>query len=228
MRCGILEARTAARNRGVRFGYRRCPACTVKETSFMSAADAQAVLDFWFGAPRSATHGQWRDAWFRKDAAFDAAIAQRFGAVVETALAGGLRDWTAAPGTTLARIVLLDQFTRNVFRDRPRAFAGDALALEAAQAMVAAGHDRALDPVQRAFVYLPFEHAESLAMQDESVRLFAALADETPSLRHMLAYAHRHRDVIVRFGRFAHRNAVLDRRSTAEELAFLSEAGARF
>ncbi len=194
----------------------------------MSAADAQAVLDFWFGPPGSATHGQWRDAWFRKDAAFDAAVAQGFAAMVETALAGGLRDWEATPGTALARIVVLDQFTRNMFRDTPRAFAGDALALAAAQALVGAGHDRALDPLPRAFVYLPFEHAESLPMQDESVRLFAALADESPALRPMLDYAHRHREAIVRFGRFAHRNALLGRVSTAEELAFLSQPGTRF
>jgi len=228
MRCGILEAGTAPRNRGALFGYRRCFARTVTKARFMSIAHAQAVLDFWFGAPGSATHGQWRDAWFRKDAAFDAEIAQRFGPVVETALAGGLRDWTAAPGTALARVVLLDQFTRNMFRDTPRAFGGDALALEAAQAMVTAGHDRGLDPVLRSFVYLPFEHAESAAMQDESVRLFTALADESPALRHMLDYAHRHRDVIVRFGRFPHRNAVLGRSATTAELAFLSQPGARF
>ena len=193
-----------------------------------TAADAQAVLDFWFGAPGSAMHGQWREAWFRKDVEFDAAIAQRFAPIVETALTGGLRDWMAAPDRALARIVLLDQFTRNMFRETPRAFAGDALALEAALAMVAAGHDRGLEAIPRSFAYLPFEHAESLAMQDESVRLFSGLADEMPTLRHMLAYANRHRDVIVRFGRFPHRNAVLGRNSTAEELAFLSQPGARF
>ena len=193
-----------------------------------TAADAQVVLDFWFGAPGSATHGQWRDAWFRKDATFDAAIAQRFGRVVEAALGGGLRDWMAVPEQALARIVVLDQFTRNMFRETPRAFAGDAAALEAAQAMVAAGHDRRLDAIPRGFVYLPFEHAESLAIQDESVRLFGALADDDPALRHMLEYAHRHRDVIVRFGRFPHRNAVLGRNCTATELAFLSQPCARF
>jgi uncharacterized protein (DUF924 family) len=190
--------------------------------------DAQGVLDFWFGAPGSATHGQWRDAWFRKDAVFDAEIAQRFGPAVATALAGGLREWPVGPETALARILLLDQFTRNMFRDTPRAFAGDALALAAAQQMVAAGEDRALDPIRRAFVYLPFEHAESLPMQDESVRRFTALADTMPALRHMLDYAHRHREVIVRFGRFPHRNAVLGRAGTAEERAFLSQPGTRF
>jgi uncharacterized protein (DUF924 family) len=190
--------------------------------------DAQAVLDFWFEAVGSPEHGQVRAEWFRKDAAFDAQIAQRFGAQVEQALAGGLADWAVQPTGALARIVLLDQFTRNMFRDTARAFAGDALALAAARALVAEGSDAALRPEQRVFAYLPFEHDESMAMQDESVRLFTALAAEAPALQNMLDYAHKHRAVIARFGRFVHRNELLGRVSTAEELAFLKEPGSRF
>jgi uncharacterized protein (DUF924 family) len=189
---------------------------------------ARAILDFWFGAPGTPGCGATRTEWFRKDGNFDAEIARRFGPVIEQALAGGLLEWDAAPEPALARILLLDQFTRNVFRDTPRAFAGDALALAAAQQMVATGSDAALLPVQRAFVYLPFEHAEDLAMQDESVRLFSALAHQAPELGDMLDYAHRHRAVIARFGRFAHRNAILGRASTAEEGAFLQEPGSAF
>ena len=190
--------------------------------------DAEAVLDFWFGAAGTPTHGQVRAEWFRKDAAFDAQIAQRFGSLVSNALAGGLAPWSTDPASQLARIVLLDQFTRNMFRDTAQAFAGDAQALAVAREMVACGFDAALRPEQRVFVYLPFEHHESLSMQDESVRLFTALVSQAPGLQHMLDYAHRHRAVIARFGRFAHRNEVLGRVSTAEELAFLNEPGSRF
>ncbi|KNZ31013.1 MAG: membrane protein [Methylibium sp. NZG] len=190
--------------------------------------DAQAVLDFWFGADGSPEHDALRPEWFRKDAAFDAQIAQRFGTLIETALAGGLADWANEPASALARIVVLDQFTRNVFRNTPRAFAGDPLALAAAQAMLARGQDRALRPVQRIFMALPFEHGEDLRLQAQSVQLFAALAAAEPVMAGNLDYAHRHQAVIARFGRFPHRNAVLGRASTAEELAFLQEPGSSF
>jgi len=185
-------------------------------------ADAQAVLDFWFGG------GGIRDEWFRKDAAFDALIAERFGRLIDRAVSGELRDWQRDPESALARIVLLDQFTRNVHRNSPRAFAGDALALAAAREMVASGQDRELPPERRAFVYMPFEHAEDLAAQDEAVRLFTALAAESPEHRDSLDYAQRHRAIVARFGRFPHRNAALGRVSTAEEAAFLQQPGSGF
>ena len=191
-------------------------------------ADAQAVLDHWFGAPGSPAYGSLRELWFRKSDATDREIAQRFGPLIERALRGELDAWTAQAPGALARIVLLDQFTRNALRDSPRAFAGDAQALNGALAMVGARQDEALPPEQRAFVYLPFEHAEGIAMQDEAVRLFTRLAAEAPALQDMLAYAHRHREVVQRFGRFPHRNALLGRQSTAEELAFLREPGSHF
>ncbi|MFL6662588.1 MAG: DUF924 family protein [Rhizobacter sp.] len=189
----------------------------------LPSGEAREVLDFWFG-----TEGATRDEWFRKDAAFDAVIRERFGALVERALAGELVDWGGAPASALARVLLLDQFTRNAFRDSPRAFAGDAQALAAARAMVAAGHDMALPPVQRSFVYLPFEHAEDLAAQDEGVKLFAALAAESPAQADYLDYARRHRDIVARFARFPHRNAVLQRVSTPEEIEFLRQPGSSF
>ena len=128
----------------------------------------------------------------------------------------------------LAEILLLDQFTRNIFRGQPRAFAGDARALALAQALVASGADRALTTIERWFAYLPFEHAESLPLQDKSVRLFTALAAEDERLADALDYAQRHRDVIRRFGRFPHRNAVLGRPSTADERDYLAQPGAGF
>lgn len=190
--------------------------------------EARAILDFWFGPPGSAGHGQNRAEWFRKNDSFDAEIAHRFGLVIERALHGELLGWDAHPESALARILVLDQFTRNTLRGSARAFAGDALALEAAQALLAAGHHASLLPVERMFACLPFEHAESLTMQDESMRLFQRLAADAPELDTLVEFARRHREIIVRFGRFPHRNAALGRASTAEELAFLQEPGSGF
>lgn len=191
-------------------------------------ADARAVLDFWFGAPGSATDGKPRVEWFRKSDAFDREIERRFAPLIDRALSGGLQDWDAQPPSALARILLLDQFTRNAFRDTPRAFAGDALALTAAQALVASGSDLALSPQQRAFAYLPFEHAEDLALQRESLRHFTRLNADAEGFAGSLDYAQRHHAIIERFGRFPHRNAILGRASTPEELAFLEEPGSSF
>ena len=182
---------------------------------------ADDIRAFWFGA--SAPDPRW----FRKDPAFDAEIRTRYGAAIEAALAGACEAWSATPRGALARILLLDQFTRNVFRDTPRAFAGDARALAAAEAAVARGFDRAVDAVQRAFFYLPFEHAEDAAAQDRSLALFGALARES-GRREPLEWAEKHAAIVRRFGRYPHRNAILGRASTAEELAFLGEPGSGF
>lgn len=191
-------------------------------------AQAQAVLDFWFLAPDNPGHGQSRAEWFRKDDAFDAQIRERFGALIDTAIDGGLRDWAATPRGALAQILLLDQFTRNVHRGTPRAFAGDAQALELAIALTQDGQDQQLEPTLRAFVYMPFEHAEDLAMQARAVELFQLLTQSREGFESMLDYAQRHQEVIARFGRFPHRNAILGRDSTPEELAFLQQPGSRF
>jgi len=185
---------------------------------------ATEVLDWWFGPDP----GEIRALWFTKSAQTDQEIAERFGLLIDEALAGGLAGWQAPAETALARILLLDQFTRNVFRGRERSFAGDALALDAARALCAAGLDLALPPLRRAFVYLPFEHAEDLACQDEAVARFTRLALEAPVLQGMLDYAHKHREVIVRFGRFPHRNELLGRASSPEEALFLQQPGSRF
>ncbi|HTS21313.1 MAG TPA: DUF924 family protein [Casimicrobiaceae bacterium] len=186
----------------------------------------EAILDFWFGPPGAAEYGTERDYWFRKDPAFDAALSARFGAAIETALAGGFAEWTTPRGE-LARIVLLDQFTRNSFRDTPRAFAGDALALSFAREACGRADDGELIGVERWFMYMPFVHAESLAAQERGVELFRRLRDET-GLGSQLAWAERHAEVIRRFGRFPHRNAILGRESTPEEIAFLATPGSRF
>jgi len=191
-------------------------------------AEAQAVLDFWFGAPTSADFGQARKAWFTKDDAFDQSIRDRFGALIERTLRGENDDWADDPLSALARIVVLDQFTRNAFRGTARAFAGDARALAAASRLVGARDDESLPPLLRSFAYLPFEHAERLAMQDESVRLFKRLVGTGDDPGRLVDFALRHRAIIERFGRFPHRNEILGRQSTAEEIAFLRQPGSGF
>jgi len=190
--------------------------------------DAETVLDFWFGAVDSPSYGHNRVEWFRKDAAFDASIRDRFGALIERALRGELEDWAASPSSALAQVIVLDQFTRNVFRDTPRAFAGDARALQAARAMVGSRQDEALPAFQRAFVYLPFEHAEGIEMQHEGARLYTRLAALDREQASGLDYAERHRAIIERFGRFPHRNRILGRQSTPEEIEFLKTSGSGF
>ncbi len=190
--------------------------------------EAQRVLDFWFGAPGSAEFGTQRAMWFQKRKGTDAAIRTQFQLDVEAALADALTDWNAHPRGTLARILLLDQFTRNIFRDTPRAFAGDAPALATAQRYVDDGSHLTLLPVERIFFYLPFEHAEDAAAQATAVALFRALAAAYSGFGSSLDYALRHQAVIDRFGRFPHRNAILGRDSTAEELDFLAQPGSRF
>lgn len=189
------------------------------------AASPQDVLDFWFGRPAAA---QALPQWFRKDPAFDGQIAQRFGATIERALVGHLDVWQRTPASTVALLVVLDQFTRNTRRNTPGAFAGDARALRIAQAAVARGDDRQLGCWHRSFVYLPFEHAEDRAVQTVALELFAALAAQHPETTAQHEWAVKHAQIIERFGRYPHRNLALGRVSTAEELAFLLQPGSSF
>jgi uncharacterized protein (DUF924 family) len=189
---------------------------------------AQAVLDFWFGAPDSPDYGRTRKAWFRKNAAFDTQLCERFGALIDAGRAGALDAWSATPSGTLALVIVLDQFSRNCHRGTALAFAGDDSALALAQQLVASGADRKLPTrFHRMFAYLPFEHAESMDMQRESLRLFGELSHE-PDCASFYDYAVRHALVIERFGRYPHRNAALARVSTDAELAFLREPGSSF
>ena len=184
------------------------------------------VLDFWFGAPGSVDYGKSREAWFRKSGAFDALICERFSGFYDAAHAGQLTHWRDSPLSLLALTIVCDQFPRNLFRDSPRAFTSDAAALSCAQHMVAQGWDRRLYAVQRQFVYLPFEHAEDLAMQRESLRLFGELDQESGG--DLLVWARKHAMIVERFGRFPHRNAMLGRASTPEEMEFLKGPDSRF
>ncbi|RPH45819.1 MAG: DUF924 domain-containing protein [Burkholderiales bacterium] len=195
----------------------------------MSAADPRVaeILDFWFGEPGSSERGRAREVWFRKDLAFDDTIRTRFGAVVDEAAAGGLAGWDGSDTGALALLVVCDQFPRNLFRGEARAFALDPRALATARALVAAGRDRALAPLERVFVYLPFEHSESIDDQREAVRLLGLLRDD-PQAGSYHEWAVKHFEVVQRFGRFPHRNEALGRASTPEEIAFLAQPGSRF
>ncbi|MEZ5654065.1 MAG: DUF924 family protein [Burkholderiaceae bacterium] len=193
-------------------------------------AGPQSVLDFWFGEPGSAEVGQRRPRWFQKSDAFDAEIRTCFGATIEAALDGACDAWTAADAPLshhVAYIVVLDQFTRNVYRDCARMVAGDARALTAAGALVARGDDRRLPALQRWFCYLPFEHAEDLVIQNRSLALFADLARE-PGMEDVFEWARKHQVIVARFGRFPHRNRLLGRTSTPEETVFLAGPDSSF
>jgi len=187
---------------------------------------AEALLAFWF-ADEQAT------CWFAKSAVFDEKIRTQFGADVQAAAEGRLDAWAGTPPGWLALLILLDQCPRNLYRDDARAWAQDVGAQRLALSGIAEGFDRRLPPLQRVFAYLPLEHAENEGLQQRSVALFEALcadapAAERPRFEGFLDYARRHRDVIARFGRFPHRNAVLGRLGTAQELHYLAQPGAGF
>lgn len=186
---------------------------------------AAEVLSFWFGDPTE--YGQRLKQWFEKNAAFDDAIRARFLTVYEDAAAGRLSHWRESPPECLAFIVVLDQFSRNLFRNDPRAFDADARALGAARTAIERGIDQRLLPVERQFVYLPFEHSESLEDQQRCCALMETLKafSETNDIH---GWAMKHLAVIERFGRFPHRNAALGRVSTPEEVEYLAQPGAGF
>jgi uncharacterized protein (DUF924 family) len=189
----------------------------------MSDYRPEDVLAFWFG--EGAEYGKRRKQWFEKDVTFDAEIGRRFSALYERLRASG--EWLAPARPCLAHIIVLDQFPRNMFRGTPRAFATDPLALQAARHAIDAGYDRDLLPVERLFVYLPFEHSERLEDQERACALCEPLG-AFPETDDVPRYAYAHRDIIRRYGRFPHRNSILGRSSTPEELEFLKQPGSSF
>lgn len=195
-----------------------------------SSASIQTILTFWFGDPavEATDYASRRKFWFGKQPDFDAAIQQQFQEVYDQAAQGQLDDWLQTPEGCLALLIVLDQFSRNLFRDQPQAFAADVRALSIAQQVVTQGFDRQLAPIQRVFVYLPFEHSENFQHQRQSVARFEQLQAEAPELADTYDYAVRHQAVIERFGRFPHRNKILGRVSTPEEAEFLTQPGSSF
>lgn len=201
----------------------------------MAAAPWQPLLDWWFGSALDAVEvaEQRSSLWFGKSACQDLDSENRFGGLVRQALDGGLQDWAGEPQGWLALILLLDQLPRMIFRDSPRAYAGDARAQQLVRQGLEAGLDRQLQRIERVFVYIVLEHAEDLASQDEAVRRYEELQAESSAAEKVLfagylAYARKHQAVIARFGRFPHRNAILGRPCSAEETHFLTEPGSRF
>jgi uncharacterized protein (DUF924 family) len=195
----------------------------------------QDLLHWWFGQGSSATEiaAEKQRLWFGYRPQQDAEARERFGALVEQALNGDLQDWAELPEGWLALVLLLDQLPRMIHRDTPRAFAGDERAQQLVRDGLAHGGDMLLSPIQRVFIYLVPEHAENLAVQDLAVAHFTALRDiaaehEQALFRDFLDYAERHREVISRFGRFPHRNAILGRDSSDAEQSFLQQPGSSF
>ena len=198
-------------------------------------ATPEDVLDFWFGQPGSAADVAARQSklWFGKSADNDRQVTERFAGTLAAAGAGLLDHWVLTPRNRLALIVVLDQFPHHIHRNHGQSFAYDAQSLALAQAMIENGDAARVAPIEQVFAYLPLEHAESLALQDQSVALYAQLAAkadaaERPLFEGFLDYAVKHREVIARFGRFPHRNALLGRTSNADEIAFLQQPGSRF
>jgi len=198
-------------------------------------ATPEAILDYWFGAPGTAREIAERQLklWFGKLPEKDREVSEKFTSTFNAAIAGSLDEWAASPRGRLALVIVLDQFPHHIHRDTPDAFAQDAKALALSLAALAAGEDKSLALIERVFLYLPLEHAESIAMQDLSVAQYQQLVDEAPEseralFANFLDSAHKHREVVLRFVRFPHRNDILGRPSSAEEIAFLKQPGSRF
>jgi uncharacterized protein (DUF924 family) len=190
-------------------------------------AEPEDILAFWFGAPLEGATPERNKLWFAKSADTDQLIRSRFLPVHQQAQNGALGHWLEAPRPCLAFVIVTDQFPRNLFRDTPAAFATDALALGAARHALEQDFDRRLQPIERVFLYLPFEHSEDKRDQARAVTLFDALRAEE-GMEGFYQYALAHQRIIERFGRFPHRNAILGRASSPEEIAFLKEPGSRF
>ena len=183
----------------------------------------RALLDAWFGPPGDPSRERHRDIWFKGTAEFDAGLREAFLADYEAGAAGQLRSWEALPESALALVLLLDQIPRNIFRDTPRAYAADAAARAAADRALARGFDRLVPEAWRRFFYMPFHHSENLADQRRSAALFDGLPGQRDRRGSVRRYGRPYVEVIARFGRFPHRNAILGRASTPEESAFLAE-----
>lgn len=202
------------------------------------APSADEVLAFWFGPdwntlPAHQVAERQKKLWWSKHPDVDAECRTRFEALVQQAAANQLDDWTEVPQSMLALILLLDQMPRNIYRDTPQAFAFDELARQCCHLALAMGLDQALPPIARVFVYLPLEHAEDLDDQEYVVQLMRGLAkaasgEDKPAFDGYADYARRHHAVIERFGRFPHRNRILGRESTPEEVEFLKQPGSSF
>ncbi|UTV99054.1 DUF924 domain-containing protein [Marinomonas rhizomae] len=176
----------------------------------------QRVLDFWFNDIEP-------NQWFEKNIDFDNTIKNRFGELHQQAVQGELSAWRHSPKSALAEIIILDQFSRNIYRDKPASFAADPMALALAQVAISKGFDQELSLSERSFLYMPYMHSESAVIHEEAVTLFRDLG-----IVNNLDFELKHKKIVDRFGRYPHRNAILGRQSSAEELAFLEEPNSSF
>ena len=201
----------------------------------MKLEQAELILEYWFGteADDLVAANQHAALWWKKNPQVDQEIRERFASLLDAAANGDMDAWLIHPRGRLALIILADQFSRNMYRDTPRSFAFDQFAQTWCKAGLDSGADRGLRPIERVFFNLPLEHSESLEDQQRSVALCKSLAENVPAAHRelfdgYLRYAERHRDIVQRFGRFPHRNAILGRDSTEEEIAFLQQPGSSF
>jgi len=234
----LLVRYLAARKKNSRSSRQTCRIVIIKTSNLYGAnmATVEEVLRYWFGESNSDQQvlAQKGKLWFGKNEQVDRDIEARFGAMVVAASQAPLLTGDEPSAKRyLASILLLDQFTRNIYRDDARAFAQDSLALKLALDALDKGCDKALRPIERVFIYLPLEHSEDIELQNRSVKLFENLRNEVgedllPAFDSFLDYAIRHQEIIARFGRFPHRNAILGRTSTAEEREFLKQPNSSF
>ncbi|NEQ97530.1 MAG: DUF924 domain-containing protein [Cyanothece sp. SIO2G6] len=189
-----------------------------------------AILNFWFGGPweQEPSYTQQRKLWFRKSEQTDQLIRDQFSQIYRQIAAGSRQSWSTTAQGALAAVIVLDQFSRNMFRETPQAFATDAQALAVAEKAIAQGFDQQVFPAQRLFFYLPFEHSENKQHQQRSVMLFQTLTHQSEELKDTYDYALKHQIIIEQFGRFPHRNGILGRSSTPAEIAFLQQPGSSF
>ncbi len=185
------------------------------------------ILDFWFGREDEENYGEFREAWFKKDEAFDNEVRNRFLDDYEQAARGDYDEWQGQPESCLALVIVLDQFPRNLFRGDPKTHVTDDKALAISREAVQKRLDKELPPFQRHFLYMPFMHSEDVEDQHRSVELFQNLAAENNG-PDVTEFAKEHRDIVDRFGRFPHRNALLGRETTPEEAEFLEQSGSSF
>ncbi len=194
-------------------------------------ATPDEILDFWFGTGDDPFERS--ELWWKADAEFDTEIERRFGATLERATAGECDEWRETPRGTLAFVIVLDQFSRNIHRETPEMYVNDELALETALEAIDNGVEAGLEPIERQFLYMPLMHAEDRAVQQRSVELFDRLCREAPdeqreAFENSYEFAVKHAEIVEEFGRFPHRNEILGRESTDEERAFLDEHGRGF
>lgn len=190
------------------------------------------ILHFWLGAPGDPPLRN-AEKWWKKDVAFDDECRTKFGNLIEKGVRGELADWKQSPHGRLALIILFDQLSRNVFRDTARSFGQDALARDIALESIAKGDENVLSLIERSFLYMPMMHAEDAGLQHQCVASFNRIAGRGEGevkkyLENSLEYAKKHEEIVERFGRFPHRNAILGRASTQEEEAFLKKPGSSF